>query len=151
MKKILTVLLVLLALMGIAYAWAGSNIDVGVSLPGNTGVQGISTWDTTLGNASVNYIAWPAGYNLIVLMNVTGLEATYSAHIDVLPGDNPPAFQSYLGNYTIPITSADSKGVYFIGPLESARFRNATGYLNIGTQNVTGTQMYLKVAHAAAQ
>ena len=62
-----------------------------------------------------------------------------------MAGDNPPAFRSGMGNLTIS-TWTDAIGeVKFIGPLESARFMNDTGYLEISSLNLTGKLAVLKV------
>jgi len=57
--------------------------------------------------------------------------------ITVLAGDDPPAFRSSLGDLTVTIANATSET--WIGPFESARFVNETGYLLVNTNSTDGT------------
>jgi hypothetical protein len=63
-----------------------------------------------------------------------------------MAGDNPPAFRSDIGNLTISNWTDGRNEVRFIGPLESARFMNSTGYLQVSSKNLTGKLAVLKVA-----
>ena len=102
-----------------------------------------TSWTSLAGNGSINYIAWPDGYDLILMTNVTGVLATN--YLSVMSGDNPPAFRSGIGNLTISGWTDGGSEVRFIGPLESARFINSTGYLEISSLNLTGKVAVLKV------
>ena len=102
-----------------------------------------TSWTSLAGNGSINYIAWPDGYDLILMTNVTGVLATN--YLSVMSGDNPPAFRSGIGNLTISGWTDAADEVRFIGPLESARFMNNTGYLEISSLNLTGKVAVLKV------
>ncbi len=102
-----------------------------------------AAWTTLLGNGSYNNYAWPAGYDLIILVNVTGVLGTN--YLSIMAGDNPPAFRSGMGNLTISGWTDGGSEVRYIGPLESARFMNNTGYLEISSLNLTGKLAVLKV------
>ncbi len=102
-----------------------------------------ASWDTLLGNGSVNYYDWPDGYDLFLMVNVTGVKT--ANYLSIIAGDNPPAFRSDLGNLTISTWTDGGNEVRFIGPLESARFMNSTGYLQVSSKNLTGKLAVLKV------
>ena len=142
MKYILFALIALV-LMGSASATytAISAVSALDGLNDYTAASG--SWTTLAGNGSINYIAWPEGYNLILMTNVTGVLTTN--YLSVMSGDNPPAFRSGIGNLTISEWTDGGSEVRFIGPLESARFINSTGYLEISSLNLTGKVAVLKV------
>lgn len=142
MKKIFAFLLMLMLLTGAASA-AYTAISKVVSLDNENDYASAPSWDTLLGNGSVNYYAWPGGYDLILMVNVTGVKATN--YLNVMAGDNPPAFRSDIGNLTISNWTDGGNEVRFIGPLESARFMNSTGYLQVSSKNLTGKLAVLKV------
>lgn len=102
-----------------------------------------ASWDTLLGNGSVNFYDWPDGYDLFLMVNVTGVKT--ANYLSIIAGDNPPAFRSDLGNLTISTWTDGGNEVRFIGPLESARFMNSTGYLQVSSKNLTGELAVLKV------
>ena len=142
MKKILSLIFALTLLMGMASATytvisAASSLD-----SENDYVRAPATWDTLLGNGSINYYDWPDGYDLIVGFNFTSTYNSTLDHFDIMAGDNPPAFRASIGNYTF---NAPHAGVYWLGPLESARFKNETGYLQISSAYMVGKVAILKV------
>ena len=102
-----------------------------------------ASWDTLLGNGSVNYYAWPEGYDLIIGLNCTSFSNTSVDYFSIMAGDGAHAFRSSIGNLTLTDRVA---GVTWIGPLESARFMNTTGYLEISSGYITGKVAVLKVA-----
>ncbi len=104
-----------------------------------------ASWDTLLGNGSVNFYDWPDGYDLFLMANVTGVNTTN--YLSIIAGDNPPAFRSDIGNLTISTWTDGGNEVRFIGPLESARFMNSTGYLQVSSLNLTGKVAILKVKY----
>lgn len=104
-----------------------------------------ASWDTLLGNGSVNFYDWPDGYDLFLMANVTGVKTTN--YLSIIAGDNPPAFRSDIGNLTISTWTDGGNEVRFIGPLESARFMNSTGYLQVSSRNLTGKVAILKVKY----
>lgn len=104
-----------------------------------------ASWDTLLGNGSVNFYDWPDGYDLFLMVNVTGVKT--ANYLSIIAGDNPPAFRSDLGNLTISTWTDGGNEVRFIGPLESARFMNSTGYLQVSSLNLTGKVAILKVKY----
>lgn len=79
-------------------------------------------WTTLADNGSINQLAWPAGYDLYILANVTGVLTTN--YLSIMNGDNPPAFRQGIGNLTISTWTDGANEVRIIGPLESARFMN---------------------------
>ena len=104
-----------------------------------------ASWDTLLGNGSVNFYDWPDGYDLFLMANVTGVKT--KNYLSIIAGDNPPAFRSDIGNLTISTWTDGGNEVRFIGPLESARFMNSTGYLQVSSRNLTGKVAILKVKY----
>jgi len=106
-------------------------------------VSAPGAWTSLAVTPAVNYIAWPGGYNLILMVNVTAPVA--DGYLNISAGDNPPAFRSGIGDMVITGWTDGSNEVRFIGPLESARFMSSTGYLNMTSYNLTGTVAVLKV------
>lgn len=143
MKKIFAFLLMLMLLTGAASA-AYTAISNVVSLDNeNDYASAPASWDTLLGNGSVNYYAWPEGYDLIIGLNCTSFSNTSVDYFSIMAGDGAHAFRSSIGNLTLTDRVA---GVTWIGPLESARFMNTTGYLEISSGYITGKVAVLKVA-----
>ncbi len=143
MRKIFAFLLMLMLLAGSASA-TYTVISKVVSLDNeNDYASAPASWDTLLGNGSVNYYDWPDGYDLFLMVNVTGVKT--ANYLSIIAGDNPPAFRSDLGNLTISTWTDGGNEVRFIGPLESARFMNSTGYLQVSSKNLTGKLAVLKV------
>lgn len=98
-------------------------------------------WTALATGSNVNYIVANTGYDYIVGVNVTAVGV--SPKLNVKAGNNPPAFRSGLGDKAYSLTNGT---VMWIGPLQSARFLNSTGYYQFTTTNVTtGTIMVLKV------
>jgi hypothetical protein len=143
MKKILSILFALAMLMGMASA-TYTAISAASSLDSeNDYARAPSSWSTLLGNGSVNYYAWPDGYDSLILgFNFTSSYNTTLDYFDIIAGDNPPAFRASIGNYSF---DAPVAGVYWFGPLESARFKNETGYLQISSAYMAGKLAILKV------
>jgi hypothetical protein len=141
MRKFL-ILFIALFLIGQASA-TYTAISAAVNLGNANDVEAFPTaWTTLAGNGSINYYAWPAQSDLYLLVNVTGILTTN--YLSVMAGDNPPAFRASLGNLT---TSGWTDAAYetrIIGPLESARFKNSTGYLEISSYNLTGKVAVIK-------
>ena len=141
MKKFI-LFFALLAMMGMASATYSAITAVSTLDNLNDYASAPTAWTALAGNDSINYYAWPAGYDLILAVNVTGVLTTN--YLSVMAGDNPPAFRSGMGNLTIAGWTDGSDEVRFIGPLESARFMNDTGYLEISSLNLTGKLAVLK-------
>lgn len=132
-----------LLLMGTASA-TYTAISAAVDLANANDVEEFPTaWTTLAGNGSINYYAWPAGYDLFLLVNCTALGQS-SEYLSVMAGDNPPAFRESIGNLTVSDWQDGSYEVRAIGPLESARFMNNTGYLQVGSYNLTGKLCVIK-------
>jgi hypothetical protein len=145
MRKIFAFLLMLMLLAGAASA-TYTVISKVVSLDNeNDYASAPASWDTLLGNGSVNFYDWPDGYDLFLMANVTGVKTTN--YLSIIAGDNPPAFRSDIGNLTISTWTDGGNEVRFIGPLESARFMNSTGYLQVSSLNLTGKVAILKVKY----
>ncbi len=142
MKRILFSLLMGMMLIGMAGA-TYSAISAAVDLANTNDYEEFpGAWTSLAGNGSINYYAWPAGYDLYLLANVTGILTTN--YLSVMNGDNPPAFRAGIGNLTISGWTDGANEVRVIGPLESARFMNDTGYLEVSSYNLTGKVMVLK-------
>jgi hypothetical protein len=88
------------------------------------------------GIPDINYAAWPQYGNIYLMVNITdaGDVLNDTPNFTIVKGDNPPSFRSGLGDLNISITG---NGVYVVGPLESARFLNQTGYLRAYGTNIT--------------
>lgn len=89
---------------------------------------------TALDSTNNHYIPFVDG---LVFRVVESGVANGDTLITVLAGDDPPAFRSSLGNLTVTIANATSET--WIGPFESARFVNQTGYLLVNTNSTDGT------------
>jgi hypothetical protein len=89
---------------------------------------------TALDSTNNHTIAWEEGLVLRVVES-GGVEG--NTQITVKAGDNPPAFRASLGDLVVNITNATSETL--IGPFESARFINQTGYLLVNTNTTDGT------------
>lgn len=79
----------------------------------------------------------PAAYSLAdVFLQVTNSAASAKT-VTVRAGSNPPAFRAGLGDLAV---SVNASATVFIGPLESARFAQVDGSLNIDFgSGMTGT------------
>lgn len=145
MKKFLPILfLAMMLLLGMASATYTAISAVSSLDEQNDYASAPTAWTTLNGNGSINYYDWPEGYDLILLANVTGVLATN--YLSVMAGDGAHAFRSSIGNKTISTWTDGANEVRYIGPLESARFMNATGYLEVSSYNLTGKVAVLKVA-----
>ncbi len=144
MKKILYSLLALAMIVGIASSVTYTAISAVTSLDGeNDFARAPGSWSTLLSNGSINYYDWPDGYDLVIGFNFTSSYNTTLDYFDIMAGDNPPAFRASIGNYSF--DAPTPAGVYMLGPLESARFKNSTGYLQISSGYMVGKVSVLKV------
>lgn len=89
---------------------------------------------TTLDSTNGHYIGFEPF--LMLRVNESGGVAGPTL-ITVLAGDDPPAFRKYLGNGSYIVSNATPET--WIGPFESARFVNSTGYLLVNTNSTDGT------------
>jgi hypothetical protein len=142
MRKILSFLFAMLLTFDMASA-TYTAISA-ASLDGeNDYARAVGTWTTLAANGSYNYYQWPDGYDTLILgFNFTSSYNTTLDYFDIMAGDNPPAFRASIGNYSF---DAPSAGVYWFGPLESARFKNSTGYLQVSSGYMVGKLAILKV------
>lgn len=142
MKKTFSILFALLLCMSFASATYTAITAVSSLDNENDYARAAGTWATLLGNGSVNYYAWPDGYDVIVGFNFTSSYNTTLDHFEIMKGTGAHNFRGSIGNYTY---NAPSAGVVWIGPLESARFKNATGYLQISSGYMVGKLALIKV------
>lgn len=102
----------------------------------------LGSWQALPTSTSTVYLAYNSAYKYFVVLNTTSVGTT--PKFNVLAGSNPPSFRSSIGNLAVPLTVNQTR---LLGPLESARFVNSTGYLKFNTTNVTtGTFVVIKVA-----
>ena len=142
-KSIFVLALVAMLLVGMAGATYTAISAVSSLDAQNDYANAPAAWTTLAANGSINYYDWPEGYDLIVGLNCTSFTSTSLDYFSIMAGDGAHAFRSSIGNLTLTDRSA---GVTWIGPLESARFMNATGYLEISSGYITGKVAILKVA-----
>lgn len=64
-----------------------------------------------------------------LLIEVTNGDAVNGLDVIIVHGDNPPAAREGIGDLVVAIPAS---GVTYIGPLESARFMQADGSLQVG-------------------
>jgi len=143
MKKVLSILFALSIFFGLAMATDTALTAIVTQTGANDDSAWLSqsSWNALPASTNTKYVAWDTGYEYFVLWNTSSVGTT--PKINILAGDNPPAFRSSIGNLAISVTNA-FPGI--VGPLESARFKNTTGYLKISTTNVTtGVVTILKV------
>jgi hypothetical protein len=89
------------------------------------------------GTAAVTLAADVGGQSELVLLEVTNNAASaVNLTVTVLAGDNPPAQRAGLGSLA---TVLAQNAVKLIGPLESARFIQDDGKLNITFAPASGT------------
>lgn len=140
--KILSILFAMLLTLGMASA-SYTAISAVASLDGdNDNSRGPASWTTLATNGSINYYAWPDGYDLVIGLNYTSTYNSTLDYFDIMAGDNPPAFRASIGNLSYDSPTA---GIIWFGPLESARFKNETGYLQISSGYMVGKVSVLKV------
>ena len=133
--KILSILLVILALLGVALA-TDTAITAVTTLDGqNDYAVGPTAQAAPTGN-DYEHLRWDTGYLYFVAINTTACGT--SPKLNIMAGDNPPAWRSMIGRLQYSLTNCSPM---IVGPLESARFKNATGYLRINTTNVTTGQI----------
>lgn len=148
MKKFLPILLLALMLSaGLGVATYTTMTPVTLSEQ-NDWSRMTAAWTTIAGNGSTCNFAASGGYDYFLLVNVTSWDVT-DLTVDVLnvmAGDNPPAFRAGIGNMTLTMDDMLGAGTVILGPLETARFLNESGYINIGSYMVTGKMTVLKVA-----
>lgn len=142
MKQFFILFIALLAMIGMAgatYTAIASVTDLGGL---NSDEMAPASWTTLAANGSINYLLWPAGYDLILCLNASAITNSTLDYFSIMAGDNPPAFRSGIGNLTYSSLGAED---YWFGPLESARFINETGYLQLSSGYITGTVAIIKV------
>jgi hypothetical protein len=139
MKAILTFLFMAMLLSG-AMA-TDTALTAAATLTSENSYATGAYWSSAPTSTNTKYIAAANGYDFIVAINATSVGT--SPKLNIWAGNNPPAFRSSLGNYSLSLTA--NRTVWF-GPLESARFINSTGYYKFSTTNVTtATMIVLKV------
>jgi hypothetical protein len=142
MKYILILFAALLALSSVVLAvnTGMTSIVLSPTIQAND-----STMWSTLQNTShyVDYLKWPGRpYNRGLILGFVTLSVGTNATITIKKG-SPVYVTSGLGNLTLPIKNGTE--LIWIGPLESARFKNETGYLNVCGHNVSGMVAALEV------
>ncbi len=111
------------------------------TLTGENSYVTMAYWSAAPTSTNTKYIAYDSAYMYFVIINATTVGT--SPKLNILAGNNPPAFRAEIGNLAIPLTVNRS---VLCGPLESARFLNTTKYLKFSTTNVTtATMAILKV------
>ena len=144
MRKILSILLFAMLVFGMAMATDTAITAVSTLSGQNSYVTAtaLASWQAVPTSTNTAYIAYNGAYNYFVLVNTSSVGTT--PKFNILAGHNPPAFRASLGNLAVSLTVNQTR---LIGPLESARFLNATGYLKFSTTNVTTGKMWIvKVA-----
>lgn len=71
-----------------------------------------------------------------LLIEVTNDDTLHGLNVTVVHGQNPPAVRESLGSLTVALAAS---AVRLIGPLESARFIQADGTLDVAFATVGGT------------
>jgi hypothetical protein len=147
MKKIFAFLLMLMLLAGAASATYTTMTPVSMDGQNDWGRM-TAAWTTILGNGSTCNFAVDGVSKYLLLVNITSWDVTDKSVdvLNVMAGDNPPAFRSDIGNLTLTMNNMIGAGTVIVGPLESARFMNSTGYINVGSYMVTGKMTVVKVA-----
>ncbi len=148
MKKFLPILiLAMMLLLGAASASYTTMTPVSLDSQNDWGRM-TAAWTTISGNGSTCNFAVDGVSTYLLLVNITSWDITDPTVdvLDVMAGDNPPAFRSGIGNLTLPMDDMLGAGTVVVGPLESARFMNETGYINIGSYMVTGKMTVLEVS-----
>jgi len=138
MKKFFLILFMsMLLIMGMAGA-TDSAITGLATLTGQNTYGTEAYWSAAPTSSNTAYIAYDGAYDYMVAINATSVGT--SPKLNILAGTNPPAFRAGIGNLAIPLTA---NRTIWVGPLESARFLNATGYLKFSTTNVTTAKMLI--------
>ena len=146
MRKILLSLLAAMLLLGLAGATYTTITPVSLTDP-NDWSRMSAAWTNIAGNGSTCNFEVDGAYDYFLLVNVTSWDVTDPTVdvLNVMAGDNPPAFRSGIGNLTLTMDDMLGAGTVIVGPLESARFLNSTGHINVGSYMVTGKMTVLKV------
>ena len=76
-----------------------------------------------------------AGATDRLVLHITNTDAVNKLNVTVVHGQNPPAVRESLGSLTVQLVAS---GVALIGPLESARFLQADGTLDVAFATVGG-------------
>lgn len=138
MKKILSItIFAMLLIAGMAGA-TDTAITAVTTLTGENSYASMPTWQAAPTSTNTVYIAYDSAYRYFISMNTT-VSGT-SPKLNILAGNNPPAFRSGIGNLAISLTNLTLKTV---GPLESARFVNTTGFMKFSTTNVTTGKIWV--------
>lgn len=148
MKKFLPILLLaMMLLLGAASASYTTMTPVSLDSQNDWGRM-TAAWTTISGNGSTCNFAVDGASKYLLLVNITSWDITDPTVdvLNVMAGDNPPAFRSGIGNLTLTMDDMLGAGTVVVGPLESARFMNETGYINIGSYMVTGKMTVLEVS-----
>jgi hypothetical protein len=82
-------------------------------------------------------IAYDSNYAYFVEINATSI-GNVGPSLNIVDGTNKAAFRAGIGNLVIPLTA---NRTILVGPIESARFLNATKYFRFSTTNVTTATM----------
>lgn len=137
----------LMLLMGVASATYTTMTPVSLTEQNDWGRM-TASWTSIAGNGSTCNFAVSGGYDYYLLANITSWDVTDLTvdYLSIMAGDNPPAFRSDIGNMTLTMDDMLGAGTVIVGPLESGRFMNESGYINIGSYMVTGKMTVLKVA-----
>lgn len=108
------------------------------TLTGENSYAAMPTWQAAPTSTNTVYIAYDSLYRYFISINTT-VSGT-SPTLNIIAGNNPPAFRAGIGNLAIALTN---QSLETIGPLESARFVNTTGYLKFSTTNVTTGKIWI--------
>ncbi len=112
------------------------------SLAVNTAKDDVAESVLDTGTAAVIIPLTPAGdtYNILLKLQNTAVAAN-TMTVEILAGDNPPAFQAGLGGLTIAL--AQNAVVYVV--LESARFMQSDGTILIKSTPASTMTQTLKI------
>ena len=114
-----------------------SAITVTTLTPDTAGVAQPTADVLDTGTAAVTLAAAVGGQSELVILEVTNNAASaVNLTVSVLAGDNPPAQRAGLGDLD---TVLAQNAVKIIGPLESARFIQDDGKLNVKFTPASGT------------
>lgn len=146
MRLVLFGLIAMMMLAGMASATYTTMTPVTLDTPNDWGRM-TAAWTAIAGNGSTCNFAVSGGYDYYLLANITSWDVSDLTldYLSIMAGDNPPAFRAGIGNMTLTMDDMVGAGTVIIGPLESARFTNETGYINIGSYMVTGKMTVLKL------
>jgi hypothetical protein len=137
MRKILSLILFAMLLMGVAMA-TDTAITAVTTLTGENSYAAMPTWQAAPTSTNTVYIAYDSLYRYFISINVTAVGT--SPKLNIESGNNPPAWRSGIGDLAISLTN---NTLMTVGPLESARFVNTTGYLKFSTTNVTTGKIWI--------